>query len=501
MLKLKSITLTTGISLSGWLVCSGFIGLLSVNYLVTEGLLGDGLCYAAISRNMAVGQGTFWRPFYSTSYWLPYNPELRAFYEHPPLMFGIQSYFFRWFGDTLWTEKIYSITVLLLTILLIAQLWKLSLPENSPLRSYAWAPVMIWYSFSIVHWASLQNLLDSTLSLFCLLAILLVLRGMQQPYSGRSWLLGTGAVLSIMAAFLTKGPVSLHVLGFPVLYGVLFSSFRLFRRNAVWVLGLGVGFSLLFILLLLYEPAQHNLSMYIQQQIWASVTNKRELTGRFVLIEFLIRDILLITVVLLGVYGVGCLLKLYPAKEESSIRVGVFWVCVGLSVVCPMLISKKQYVHYLLPALPYLALGLANWLLSALLPIVRQFEHLPFYRGSMITGGFLLWAITLVNANNRVGDFVKDHRVLLTDIHTIGRTVPRQSLLGVFPDLMIQFPLHPYLQRYYQIDMATFKSLPPYAMLAMAAPKGQADSLLSIGYSPISVTLNQFRLYKRASIE
>jgi hypothetical protein len=79
MLKLKSITLTTGISLSGWLVCSGFIGLLSVNYLVTEGLLGDGLCYAAISRNMAAGQGTFWRPFYSTSYWLPYNPELRAF--------------------------------------------------------------------------------------------------------------------------------------------------------------------------------------------------------------------------------------------------------------------------------------------------------------------------------------------------------------------------------------------------------------------------------------
>jgi hypothetical protein len=89
----------------------------------------DGVKYAAISRNMAEGIGSFWRPFFAHSFWLPYDNG-PYFSGHPPLQFGLQALLFRLLGDTPVVENVYNLLILTTHIGLIAGIWKQLLPVS-----------------------------------------------------------------------------------------------------------------------------------------------------------------------------------------------------------------------------------------------------------------------------------------------------------------------------------------------------------------------------------
>ncbi|WP_019218068.1 hypothetical protein [Legionella tunisiensis] len=46
----------------------------------------DGIIYAAIAKNLSLGYGSLWQPYYSQT-------DFSSFYEHPPLVFYFQSLF------------------------------------------------------------------------------------------------------------------------------------------------------------------------------------------------------------------------------------------------------------------------------------------------------------------------------------------------------------------------------------------------------------------------
>src|SRR5215217_4869105 len=106
------------LKVSGWLLTVCFISLTFIPRSFDHVLFVDGLAYAAISRNMALGLGSFWEPYFADSFWLPYN-RCAFFCEHPPLMFGMESLLFRILGESLAVENIYNLLVLLASILLI----------------------------------------------------------------------------------------------------------------------------------------------------------------------------------------------------------------------------------------------------------------------------------------------------------------------------------------------------------------------------------------------
>lgn len=134
---------------TGWLFTTALVGAFAARRLLTEGMFGDGLAYAAIARNLAEGRGTAWAPFFSRSFWLPYNPG-PVFYDHPPLQFWLQAGLFRLLGDTPFTEKAYGGLIVVLTTLLLVRLWRALLPEASALRAFDWLPVLIWGTFRTV---------------------------------------------------------------------------------------------------------------------------------------------------------------------------------------------------------------------------------------------------------------------------------------------------------------------------------------------------------------
>ena len=78
-------------SISYYIIIVGLFLCICAPTLWSDGMFMDGLYYAAISRNLADGLGTFWY-LHHTDFSHP------IFHEHPPLAIGIQSIFFYLFG-------------------------------------------------------------------------------------------------------------------------------------------------------------------------------------------------------------------------------------------------------------------------------------------------------------------------------------------------------------------------------------------------------------------
>ena len=69
-------------------------------YWLQEGMFMDGQIYAAVAQNLADGLGTFWAQVYQPSSMVPYSEQL-------PMFTGMESLFFRVFGGSVLTERVF----------------------------------------------------------------------------------------------------------------------------------------------------------------------------------------------------------------------------------------------------------------------------------------------------------------------------------------------------------------------------------------------------------
>ena len=103
--------------------------------LFSHGMFLDGIYYAMVARNLAEGYGDFWNPLLTDT--LGSN-----FHEHPPLVFGIQSLFFKLFGDYHWVERLYSLLCFIGGGWLTVIIWKKVGTKN--IKPYYWVPLLLW---------------------------------------------------------------------------------------------------------------------------------------------------------------------------------------------------------------------------------------------------------------------------------------------------------------------------------------------------------------------
>ncbi len=485
----------------GWLFTVAWGAFIVFRRLLREGMWADGLTYAALSRNMAIGKGSFWSPVFASSFWLPFN-RTETFYEHPPLLFYIQSWFFRLFGDTYVTERVYCLVVLLLILLLMVQLWQQLVPTDHPLYRWEWLPVFLLFTFPLTEWTYAQNYLDVTMSLFCLLTVKYTIEGWQNP---KKWfLMATLAVLALLAAFLTKGPVSLHVLAVPGLYGLFCGPTPQLAKATRWTLLLIGGFALLLSLLLLYEPARIFLHTYFNQQVWAALNGKREVygdtsgsLGRTFIVKVLLTN-LAPALVLLAVLW---LLNRFWLKSREAIRPlsGMIRFCIalGLASTLPIMATTKQIEYYIVPALPYMALGLGAWIGPQLVKLAFRVPKTSL-RILLVLGGVACLGSGLYGISI-AGTPYHSHRAILADVHTIGSVVPSNTRLGVCPEMMASVLLHSYLQRYHRLEMTTLAKKPAYFLADATCRDAQQQQLAAAGYQPVAVSMKSYVLYHRSA--
>jgi 4-amino-4-deoxy-L-arabinose transferase-like glycosyltransferase len=441
--------------------------------LAHRGMFVDGVTYASIARNLAIGRGSFWNLSYTSTIY-------PVFHEHPPLGFWLQSLWFRAFGDHLWVERAYTLAAAVLTALLIASCWRrmcrtsvrrenvdadrsagraLTQPGNDrhpishdavapsaavhplPLDALDWLPVLLWIIVPVVSWTIVGNLLETTVAVFTTSAVLTTWRAVDADETQQTWWSAVSG-LCIVAAVLTKGPVGFFPLVVPVALLLFFEPVRVFRALLVqWLTVAACG-------LILWNVAAARISLteYLNQQVMAALSGAREVGRPMTVVDTLLSEVLIPEALALALPL--ALLRLFAAPLAAELRRALALFAIGLAGTLPILVSSKQAGHYLVPAVPLFALAAANLGAPAVAGLVAWIH--ASRRQSAVT---LLTAVLVLGTIAASLYPVGRDQVRLADIDRLAAKMPRDQTIRLCPASNGDWGLHAWFERLFLVSL------------------------------------------------
>lgn len=385
--------------------------------LTTTGMFMDGLIYSNVAANMAEGVGSFWHPVYTATH----HPD---FYQHPPLALGLLALFYKVLGTHIWVTKLYMVLTMLLCAWLIVKLWM----RLGGKRENGWMPLLLWTLIPIVTHFAFQGMLENTMVLFDLGAILLLLRSDRKAWNA----LLTGLLLA--AAFLTKGYTGLFPLVLPVLLW-LFDRKKGALMQTVCMLG-GVLLPLAVIALAVPESRGY-FENYMQLQVLAG-WSQGEVHRWQIIVDFLRNTAIVIGLVLLVVIvnkGVGQ----KPSREQWAM-----WALVACAVL-PMMVSTRQREFYLLTAMPIVAVLLALLIEEPVARWIKPSKVLTCVALALLLGAVVLNAV-------RFGTEGRDAQ-LQRDLEVIAPQLERGEMVTVPTPLYFDYKLQGYYYRECRVSL------------------------------------------------
>lgn len=447
-----------------WIWAAAILMALLLPVLVQRGMFLDGVTYAAISKNLSLGVGTFWAPHYTPTLY-------PVFYEHPPLVFGLQSLLFDLFGDIFWVERLYSFLTALAVVGGMVFCLRQILEKQQAWMA-AGVAVILWITIPQVFWSFRSNMLENTSSVFTLLSVGSFLAFRQKS---KLWYVLLGS-LFLVAAFLSKGPTALFPLVAPVA-ALVFGGSQKFKYTATAYATVIVLTSLIYFS---SQGLQDNLQGYLETQVWPALEGKRELTtdNRFTIVgKFLLEGLLSLLILVVAIA---------KRRKIKVSRASAFFFIMALSASLPMIVSLKQRSYYLVPAFPLLAMAAAVAILPhaevALAKISPQ-----ALRKARIAGLTAIAAILAI-AFFRFGSFSRNED-LIRDAKTLAEEFPRGFVFSTSHQDWTGWGFHAALAREggFGLDM---DQLSEYYLT-------QSLDETPKGYTELKLGLQQLFLFKR----
>ncbi|MFZ4633573.1 MAG: ArnT family glycosyltransferase [Saprospiraceae bacterium] len=427
------------------LACTlGFSVLMLPNFL-RQGMFVDGLMYATIANNMARGIGSFWSPQLSQTVF----PE---FHEHPPLVFGIESIFFRAFGDASWIERLYSFLVTILSVVLLYQIWKALLPHSTTWHKWFVLPIFLWITHEDIFRSYPNNMLECTMGLFIFGSLWLLLQS-NNTTGIKAYSKMVLAGIFILMGFLCKGFTALYPLSF-FMFAWL-SGFYGDWRSACWKTLLLCSVVALAGLLVLQLPgAQENLGRYMDQQVFAALQGERReniQTSRLHILEILIMRLvpgLMLGGLLLGVFR----WKNISWRQSETTKAALFCMFLGLAGTVPIVISIKQAAYYMVAAIPFFLLAIGLYIAPGLEQLFALVPRRKWPYQMIITILLLGNMAAFLLALKEMGKTDKRDRKWMAIVQAFGPRLAKHSTIGVEHNY-IDLTLWTFFQRYYYVSL------------------------------------------------
>lgn len=398
------------------LVGAIFLALVSGS-LLTTGMFMDGLVYSNVAANIAEGVGSFWHPVYTATH----HPD---FYIHPPLALGLLALFYKVLGVQLWVTKLYTVITTLLCALLIYRLW-LRLGGK---KETGWMPLLIWTLIPVVTRFANQCMLENTMVLFDLGAILLLLRPNHKALNGLL------AGLLLAAAFMTKGFTGLFPLVLPLLLWLFDRRKGMPAQTLAMVAGLLLP---LAVIVLAVPEARTYFSNYMEIQVLAGWSQGE--VQRWQILLYFLRNIVIVVVVVavvvLGNKGVGW----KPTREQRAL-----WALVACAVL-PMMVSTRQREFYLLTAMPLVAVLLALLIEE---PVTRWLKPSTSMFVAAVVACVCAMAFDVLNYGKPGRD-----ALLQRDMKVIAPCLERGELVTVPTPLYFDYKLQGYYYRECRVSL------------------------------------------------
>lgn len=427
-----------------WLLVFSAMICLSVRLLIREGMFMDALLYSSVSHNLSQNIGSFWFPVFAD--WNVAG--MSSFHEHPPLVFGIQSLFFKLLGDGTYVECIYTFLTMCLTALLIVFLWKDIFRNKAEYRGFGWLPLIFWITTPICFWSYSNNMQENTLGLFTLSSVILTHRAFYSKKFPFLYLFFSS--IFIFLASLSKGVPGLFPIAVPFLFWLTSKQFRL-SKAFVYTTILILIPVLIYLVLCFFPASQQSLSIYFFKRLLQRVAENPTVDSRFYILGRLFTE-LLPGLLVVFVFLFAARIKKMTALVSENIRTVFFFLAVGLAASAPLMITLVQKAFYFVPSIPFFAIGfsllvvpLVSSLLNKSAFVEKKFRGLLFLSSIIFVGSIIF---SFSNANKPDRD-----RVLLGDVHLIGEVVPNYEAVSVSPELWQNWSLQCYLMRYFNISL------------------------------------------------
>ena len=468
------------INRTGWLLFCLVSALLLLPSLLTWGIFVDGLTYASISRNLMEGRGTFWMTSYTETVH-------REFFEQPPLVFFLQSWLFSIFGDHYLVEKLYSLALYGLATWLISQSWRDLLPEAS---EFSWLPPFICLLVSKWAWGFKAGILEPTVAVLVLSAFLAFLRSGIAMSTLLAVLLAGAAGLSVLLGIMSKGPVAAFVLVTPILLIFTVRQVSVARASIVFISAIvvvGVGLSIIAV-----SPSARAFgSTYFAQQLFPALVGVR-VDGTGGAGRFSVLTVLAAQLAPLAVFA----LLLRPKLPEGAVRkVVLISLMLGCAGTFPLMISAKQRSFYIIPAIPFFAIGISAYLLPAFQQILNgakarrwiEQNSRGFQRGATFAIlAVVLWSASRINSPGRDADWQYN-------LMQLSSVLEPRSQIATSVENFENWTMHAYLERFLRVSV-------------VRGPSNQLSYLLlPLNISPppnqkeVTLELKGYRLFTRIS--
>lgn len=395
------------------------IAALIIPPLIWDDMFLDGVTYAAISKNLADGIGTFAQPHYTKTLY-------PVFSEHPLLVFWIQAQLFKLLGDGLIVERIYTFLCAILSAFGIHALWTLIVKDDNQ-KKHAWLPTLIWIVTPIVFWSYSNNMLENTMSVFVLFSIYFQVSGYKRnnPFI---FLLG---VMFLMMAFLTKGPAGLFplitilVLNFTIHPG---PAKKVILYAVIMVIGI-VGSS--FLLMILIPGLKENIYNYIVSQLLPSIEGSRESVNNRL---YLLGKLCLELVVPIALSGIFIFRSIFNDSRMHGFNsdAAMFFLFIAISASLPLLVSIKQRAYYLVPSMPFYALAIATFIVPEIDKLLNSIAAKPLKMPKWITIVALLILSAISSIVSIKPSYTKER---IHDIEEISKYIPYGTIIGTNEEL------------------------------------------------------------------
>lgn len=421
-----------------------FLALLVPN-IFREGLFMDGLIYSTIAHNMSDGLSAYWIPSFSETYG-------NTFYEHPPLAFIIQSFFFDSLGDGFYVEKIYSFLTAVLTAFFIVRLWQKT-SINKEIRALYWLPVLLWITMPSSFWAYNNNMLENTMGLFSIASTYILLESLSKDWRTSIGLYSIAGTM-LLLSFLSKGFPGLFPLGFFFCYGIVnlrsFGIKQIIIRSLILIMITAIIAASFFYF---NTAAKENITNYLNTQVMESLSGKRVVGNRLYIMGVLLEQLIITLVISLTLIGLKYRFSLSKLKKDSStFKVFLLFIVIGLSASVPIMISPKQLKFYIVPALPYFALAfsmlIAQIVAIYLNRINTEARSFSVFRLQAYVTIPLLIIFSVINFGKTSRD-----QDMIHDVDRMGEYLPNKAIIGISRSLHESWNFMGYCQRKYQISL------------------------------------------------
>ncbi|MEA2072505.1 MAG: glycosyltransferase family 39 protein [Campylobacterota bacterium] len=363
--------------------------------VIPDGFHPDSLVYMSMAVDIVDGSSSFWHLHFTDSLF-------NEFYEHPPLGVYTMALPFYLFGDTLLVDKLYGVISGVLLAFLISGIVGLTLKEHK--RNALLLSLFYFLAFPITGNSLENNLLEIPATFFILLSVYGFLK--YASVLKHRILYSFAFSISLLTAFLVKGPVTLFPLALPFFYALVFHKEYSILEMIKFYLLVTLFISFFSFLLYLYPASNHYLYNYFNNQIVSSIDGSRGGDERFKLTKQLIID-------LSGIFLVSYLAVLAGVRKLPKLNFSkLFWLflLIGLSGSLPLEVSPRQHDYYVFPSLAFFAMALGVLFVEPVTALLKKFYS---YRLIYLLNAILLIALLFLsyekaNANSRYKHFYSD---------------------------------------------------------------------------------------------